>query len=182
MSRVTLAAYVAVLLPLPWQAGRADDAKVPLEKLPKAAADAVKKRFPKAEIVSASKDLDIERLAEVDLYQIRLKDGGQAVNVSFTVGFGITRIGREVPAKDLPKDVSEAIKKGYPKATIKKAEEVSKGKDLVETAYEVLLVTKGKKTVEVVFDPKGKVLKTEEEKEGKRGETDKKDERDKKDR
>ncbi|VTR92942.1 unnamed protein product [Gemmata massiliana] len=37
---------------------RADEEKVPLEKVPKAVREAAKKRFPKAEVVDASKEIE----------------------------------------------------------------------------------------------------------------------------
>jgi hypothetical protein len=154
---------------------RADEEKVELDKLPKAVSEAVKKMFPKAKFVSASK----EEVDKKTVYELAIKDGEQNIDVTVTPEGEIIEVEKEISVKDLPKDVAAALEKEYPKATIKKTEDITKGKDLKEQFYEVLLVTKDKKTVEVVFDPKGKVVKTEEKKEG---EEDKKDEKkDKKD-
>ncbi len=146
---------VCALLSVPSLAVRADEEKVPLKDLPKAVADAVKKKFPKAKVVSASKEIEDKKT----VYEVTIKDGAQNVQVTATPEGEITEVEKEIAAKDLPKEVTEALDEKYPKATIKKAEEVTKGKEL---SYEVLLVTKDKKTVEVKFDPKGKVLALED--------------------
>ena len=166
MFRGIVVLSVCALLSVPSLAVRADEEKVPLKDLPKAVADAVKKKFPKAKVVSASKEIEDEKT----LYEVTLKDGEQNVQVTATPEGKIVEIEKEIAAKDLPKEVTEALDEKYPKATIKKVEEViATGKDL---AYEVLLVTKDKKTVEVKFDAKGKVLKVEnkddEKEEGKK--------------
>ena len=151
----TLAVGVLVCLASP--AVRADEEKVELDKLPKAVAAAVKKEFPKAKVVSASKEL----VEKKTVFEVTIKDGKQNVQVTVTPEGEITEVEKEIAAKDLPKEVTAALDEKYPKAKIEKAEEVTRGKEL---GYEVLLVTKDKKTLEVKFDPKGKVLNVEEKK------------------
>ena len=48
-------------------------------------------------------------------------------------------------------------------AMFQRVEELSKGDDKI-TSYEVLLVTTGKKTIEVELEPKGKIIKETERK------------------
>ena len=55
--------------------------------------------------------------------------------------------------------VLDALEAKYPKATIKKAEAISKEDKLI--AYEMLIVTADKKKLEVKFDPAGKFLEEE---------------------
>ena len=157
MFRGIVVLSVCALLSL---AVRADEEKVPLDKLPKAVMDAVKKEFPKAKLVSASK----ETVDKKTIYEVTVKDGEQNVQVSVTPEGEIAEVEKEIAAKDLPKAVTETLDEKYPAATIKKAEEVTKGKEL---SYEVLLVTKGKKNLEIKFDPKGKVLNVEDKDEKK---------------
>lgn len=136
---------------------RADDEKeekVPLDKVPKAVLDAVKAKFKDAKLISAQKENENGKL----LYEINLKVKGQTIEVSATPDGKIVSIEKTIAVKDLPKPVAEALEKKYPKATLKKAEEVTEGE---KVSYEVLLVTADKKTLEVVFDPKGKVLEEE---------------------
>ena len=161
MFRGIVVLSVCALLVVPSLAVRADEEKVPLKDLPKAVSNAVKKKFPKAKVVSASKELEDKKT----VYEVTIEDGDQNVQVTVTPEGEITEIEKEIAAKDLPKAVTEALDEKYPAATIKKAEEVTKGKELT---YEVLLVTKDKKTVEVKLDPKGKVLKVEDKDEKKK--------------
>jgi uncharacterized membrane protein YkoI len=141
---------------------RADDEakeeKVSLDKVPKAALDAVKAKFKDAKLVSAQREKEDDKL----VYEINLKHKGQTIEVTVTPEGKIVSIEKTIAAKDLPKAVAETIESKYPKATIKIAEEVTEGG---KTNYEVLLATADKKMVEVVLDPAGKILK--EEKKGK---------------
>ena len=145
--------------------GRADEEKLPLDKLPKAVADAVKKRFPKAELVEAAKETEGEKVE----YEVTIKDGGIKIDVMLTPDGKITLIEREIAAKDLPDAVTKALDAKYPKATIRVAEEVIKvtdGKEALDF-YEVLLVTAEKKTFEVKLTAEGKITETEEKKDEK---------------
>jgi hypothetical protein len=135
-------------------AARADEEKVPLDKLPKAVADAVKAKFDGCEMVSASKEKDNGK----DVYEVAIKHKGSNIDVSLTPEGKIVSIEKEIAAKDLPKAVSEAIDAKYPKATIKKLEEITENDKVV---YEALLVTADQKTVEAVFDGTGKLVKEE---------------------
>ena len=163
MRREFLALCAAVLLlPLSWQAVRADEEKVPLDKLPKAVSAAVTKRFPKAKLVKASKEKEDGK----PLFEVSIEDGKTRIEVTLTPAGEIVEVEKEIAAKDLPKAVSTALEAKYPKATLKKVEEVTKGK---EVAYEVLLVAKDKKMWEVKFDATGKVLNTEEKKGERKG-------------
>jgi hypothetical protein len=133
---------------------RADEEKVPLEKLPKAVTDAVKAKFEGAEMVSASKEKEDGK----ELYEVAIKHKGHKIDVTVTPEGKIASIEKEIEAKDFPKEVTAALEAKYPKATIKKAEEVTEGDKVV---YEALIVTADKKTIEVVLDPKGKIVKEE---------------------
>jgi hypothetical protein len=136
---------------------RADEGKeekIPLDKLPKAVVDAVKAKFEGAELVSAEKEKEDGK----EVFEVAIKHKGQNIEVTLTPEGKIVSVEKEIAVKDLPKEVSEALDAKYPKATIKKLEEVTEGDKLT---YEALLVTADKKTVEAVFDPKGKLVKEE---------------------
>jgi hypothetical protein len=141
---------------------RADEEKVPLDKLPKAVVEAVKKRFPKGEMKSASKEKEDGKT----MYEVSVKEGGKNIDVSLTEAGEITTIEKEIAFKDLPKAVADAYEAKYPKATYKTVEEVIKVKGGKETLeyYEALLVTADKKTFEVEVTPDGNVKNVEEKK------------------
>jgi hypothetical protein len=150
--------------------GRADEEKLPLDKLPKAVSEAVKKRFPKAELVEAAKETSKDGDKEKVEYEVTIKDGETKIDVMLTPDGKITLIEKEIAAKDLPKAVTDALDAKYPKATLKVVEEVIKvtdGKEALDF-YEVLLVTAEKKTFEVKLTAGGKITETEEKKEEKK--------------
>jgi hypothetical protein len=135
---------------------QAGEDKIPLDKLPKAVVEAVKKRFPKAELVAAAKET-VDKKTE---YEVILKNEGQKIDVTLTPDGVILGMEKEITAKDLPKAVTMTLKKTYPNADYKKVEEVIKVKDGKETLafYEVLLETADKKTVEAKVEANGKIL------------------------
>jgi hypothetical protein len=152
---------------------RADEEKVPLDKLPKEVKDVVKKKFPEAELVGAAQEKDE---AGKTVYELTLKNKKLNIDVTVTPEGKIMLVEKEIEAKDLPKAVASALEAKFPKATIKRAEELSK--DDKVTAYEFVIVTTDKKTLEVEFAPDGKFVKEEkkeEEKEKKDAENKKKD-------
>jgi len=141
---------------------RADEVEIPLDKLPKPVLDAVKKRFPKAELVEAAKETEGDKVE----YEVTLKDGGTKYDVMLTPEGMITLIEKVIAEKDLPKAVKETLEANYPKATYKVVEEMTKLKDGKEfiAYYEVLLVLADKKMIEVEISPEGKIEKTEDKK------------------
>lgn len=140
---------------------RADEEKVELDKLPKAVVEAVKAKFPKCEMVSASK----EKEGDKTIFEVQIKDGKTKADVSLTEEGKIVSIEKEIAAADLPKEVTDALEARYAKAKINLAEEVTDKDDKV--VYELHVTTADGKKGEVVFDPKGKFVKEEFKKEKK---------------
>ena len=132
----------------------AEEEKVPLDKVPAKLKDAVKAKFPDAELVSAS----TEKEGGKTVYEINIKNKGKTIEVSLTEDGKIVSLEMEIAAKDLPKAVADAFEKKYPKATVKKVEEVTKGDKI---SYE-LQIAVGDKKLEVVFDAQGKFLEEED--------------------
>ena len=158
MRHLAVAAVAVFVLAAP---ARADEEKVPLDKVPKAVLETAKKRFPKAEVVGASKETDKDKT----VYEVELKEAGKTIDVTLTPEGVITTIEKEIDAKDLPKPVAEALDKKHPKATYKIVEAVYAVKDGKESLdfYEVLLTTAEKKEIEVQVLADG-TIKAEEEK------------------
>ncbi|MBN9122009.1 MAG: PepSY-like domain-containing protein [Planctomycetes bacterium] len=161
-------ATVAVCLFVMAAPVRADEEKVPLDKVPKAVLEAAKKRFPKAEVVGASKETEKGKT----VYEVELKEAGKTIDVTLTPEGVITTIEQQIDAKDLPEPVAEALDKKYPKATYKIVEAVYAVKDGKEALdfYEVDLVTADKKEFEVKIAADGTVKEVEEKKEAKKEE------------
>jgi hypothetical protein len=140
----------------------AESEKVSPDKLPKPVIDALKARFPVADVLSASKEVDNGKT----IYEVNLKVKGVNISANVLAEGVITLIEKEIPAKDVPSAVTKAVEAKYPKATWKRAEEVTKIEDKKEKLafYEVLLDTADKKTFELEVDPAGKILKETEKK------------------
>ena len=136
-------------------AARADEEKVPLDKVPKAVLDAFKGKFPAAQIKGATKEEEDGQT----VYEIESTLNGLGLDALLTPAGAFVEVEKEVKPADLPAAVSAALKARYPGATVEKAEEVTK-KDT--TVYEAHVKTAGGKGVEAVFDRDGKLLKEEE--------------------
>lgn|GEM_PF-665301 len=171
MLRMAAAVVVVVLVVA---GGRADEEKVLLDKLPKAVAEGVKKRFPKLEMKEATKEVTVDKKT---VYEVTLTEDKKNIDVTLTPEGVIVMIEKEIDRKDLPKAVAAAIDAKYPDATYKICEEIIPVKDGKETleSYEVLLETKDKKLVEVVLSTDGKITKTEDKTEEKKEEKKDKD-------
>lgn len=139
---------------------RAGEEKVPLKDVPMAVLDAVKARFPAAELKEAARETEDGRTT----YEVALKQAGKAVDVALTAEGEITEVETELAAKDLPKAVASAIETKFPKSTIKGAEEIVEFEGDKQTrSFEVLLETGARKPVEVKLSPEGKIVKEEED-------------------
>lgn len=151
---------VAVSLLVVSASTRADEEKVPLDKLPEAVVKAVKARFPDAKLVSAEKEDEDGKT----VYEVAITNKDQKIEVTLTPEGEIVEIEKEIAAKDLPEKVAKSLEAKYPKATYKTIEEVIKVKEKKEQSpyYEVLLVTADKKKLEVSVDGDGKIIKEED--------------------
>ena len=171
----SLPLLLSVTLLLAGSATRAEDKKPDdLDKIPKAVMDALKAKFPKAEIHKWTKEKD----GDVVVYDIEFKVEGRKTEADIKEDGAYINFEQEIAAKDLPEAVKNAIDKKYPKATMKEIMQITevKGKDEKLEGYEVVLDTADKKEVEVTVAPDGKILEDSTDKKN-----EKKDEKDKKD-
>jgi hypothetical protein len=149
MGIVSVLGLAVVMMP-----ARADEEKVSVDKLPAAVKKALKRKFPKAEIEKATKEVEDGNT----VYEVELEIKDRSVDVSLKADGTILEIEREVPANELPEAVRKKLAARYPKAKIEKAEEVTKGED-GPVRYEVAITT------EVVLTANGKIVQAEEEEE-----------------
>jgi uncharacterized membrane protein YkoI len=161
----TMASAVVVLVAVA-AAGRADEEKVPLDKLPKAVAAAVQKRFPKVPVKDAAKEKDGDKV----VYEVSLTKDGKNIDVTLTEAGAITLIEQQIGFADLPKAVAEAFEAKYPNAKYEIVETVTKVADGKETLeyYEAKLVAGDKKTWEVEVLPDGTIKAANAVKDGKK--------------
>jgi hypothetical protein len=133
----------------------ADEIAVPLDKLPKAVAEAVTKKYPKAEFVKAMKEEEDGKIG----YEVTVKENGKSIDITLGSDGEIESLEKVIDLKELPKAVVDAIEKQYPKAAHKSAEalyEVEDGKEELEF-YEVQLKTKEGEEIEVKVKSDGTI-------------------------
>jgi uncharacterized membrane protein YkoI len=107
--KIIVWASLAVLVLAAWHVAGAKNEKENEPKgpaLPAAAADAVKKAFPKATI----EEVEREREGLV-LYEVELKADGKEIEVEVTPDGQIVAVEREVAKEDLPEAVAKALGK-----------------------------------------------------------------------
>src|SRR5947209_6222345 len=98
---MTVMASLALLVNL----SRGDD--VAPDKLPKAVIDSLKARFPGCEITKALSETEDNKL----VYEISLKHKGASYDLIITPEGKINLVEKAIDAKDLPKAVTDALKK-----------------------------------------------------------------------
>jgi hypothetical protein len=154
MRFMTVAGLLAVLGLA--SATRAQEGKIPLHRVPKAVLTAAKARFSGAEIKQASKETqDGEQV-----FVLGMKHNRHNMDATFKVDGTVVLVETDVPAKELPKVVLQAVLQGYPGATVRGAESVNKGPEVKKEAdyYQFYLLTAGGRPALVKVDPDGKVL------------------------
>jgi Putative beta-lactamase-inhibitor-like, PepSY-like len=137
----------------------ADEGKIDLDKLPKAVVDAVKAKYPDAKMVGAEK----ETTGDKTVYEVVVKNKGQDIEIVLTPEGKIVEEEKELPVKDLPRVVAQAIEKKYSKGTIKSIEESTKDE---KATYGVLLendivVGKEKQKVRLHLNAEGTIIRTQ---------------------
>jgi hypothetical protein len=141
---------------------RAADEAVPQDKIPKAVMDALLAKFPKAKIDKCTREKDGNDV----IYDIEFTQEGRKCEADIKENGTYINYEKAIEAKNLPKAVRDAVEKKYPRATMKEIMEETevKGKDEKVVAYEVVLLTADKKTVELSLSPDGKILEEEGDK------------------
>src|SRR5437764_11588859 len=135
-----------------------DEQKVKETDVPKAAIDAVKKKYPKATLKEFAKESDKDGRVT---YEVVIEDGKRKIDIDLSPEGKILAEEETISEEALPEAVKKAIKASkYAKATLKKAEKIVKEEKEETAAYECVFVDGDKKT-EVVFDKTGTITKEE---------------------
>ena len=144
-------------------ASRAEDEPKDLDKIPKAVMNALKAKFPGAKIHKWTKETENGKV----VYDIEFKQqNGRKAEADIFEDGTIQNFEKEFDAKDLPKAVTAAVEKKYPKAKMKEVMEITDIKDKKEVhgGFEIVLETAEKKEVEVTVSKEGKILEDSGEK------------------
>ena len=159
---------------------RADEQKIDVKDLPKAVLAAVKAKFPEGKVTAAAKEEEGGKVT----YEVALEDEEQQDrDVAVSAKGKILEVEKTIEEKKLPKAVAAALAAKYPKAKIKKAEEIVKydeeedegekekakagEREGNEKTFEVVLTVEGKGDVEVKLSPAGKILDDENDEDDK---------------
>src|SRR5262245_53817211 len=103
--------------------GSAEDDAALREKLPPAARDPLKTKYPDATVAKATLNVYNHKLRFV----VILKDHDQVRTLHLTPGGQVASQGLKIAAKDLPKAVIESLAKEYPKYYLARADEWTTG-------------------------------------------------------
>jgi hypothetical protein len=149
---------------------RADEEKIDVKDLPKAVLAAVQAKFPEGKVTGAAKEEEGGKVT----YEVALEDKNSKIDVAVSAKGKILEVEKTIDEQKLPKAVAATLAAKYPRAKIKRAEEIVKydedeGEDAKKEAkagehqenektFEVVLAVEGKGDVEVKLSPAGKIL------------------------
>jgi hypothetical protein len=154
MRTLTVAGFLAVLGLA--SGTRAEEGKIPPDRVPRAVMNAAKARFPGAKIQRASEETE----DGTTVYALEMKHQRHNLDVTFKADGTVVLVGTTVTKKELPKVVLRAAAQLYPDAGLRGADSMRKGPEVKKTAdyYELYLVTADNRPRRVKVDPRGKVL------------------------
>jgi hypothetical protein len=124
---------------------------IQIQDVPKEVVDAVKTKFPDAQMQKAKKKVDNGKT----FFGIGLTSKGTEHSLLLTPKGKIVELKKVIPASELPAKVAETVYASYPNSTTKKAEKVTEYKE--EKSFKVEVVTSDKQTKKLVVDAEGKI-------------------------
>ncbi len=136
--------------------GEEKEEKISLDKLPKAAIDNLKKRFPKGEL----KEATVEKEKGKTSYEVVVMVGSVKYEVSLTGTGEIEEFEKVISVQTLPKAVLEAVTKKYVGCKIKDASELTVVKNGKETdmGFELEIIpANSMKGIEIIVSAQGKI-------------------------
>lgn len=137
----------------------AQESKYSEKDIPQTVLESFKKLYPNATITGYDKENHKENVT----YEIESKDGNVQRDVEFKADGSIVEIGESVDVSSLPKNITNTINAKFSNANILEAEKKTRGSEII---YEVIINDKNKKR-EVLLNPKGSIIKDDEDDEGK---------------
>ena len=96
-------------------AARAQEEKIPLHRVPKAVLSSAKAKFPGTEIKLATKETEDGE----PVFALGMKHRRHNVDATFKVDGTVVLVETDIPGKEVPKVVLEAIQQSYPGATVR---------------------------------------------------------------
>jgi hypothetical protein len=138
------------------QVARAADepAEIPVAKLPKLVTKILEVKYPAAELTTATKEVE----GEESIFNVVLKYKNFEYEVTITAQGEILETAKILTEKNLPAAVMEALHGKYPNSKVKEAVDVREPGQEIPHTFHVEIETAQSTTVELILDPKGKVL------------------------
>jgi hypothetical protein len=133
---------------------RAQSEAVQVQDVPKAVVDAIKAKYPDAEMRKAKKTVN----NGTTLFGVGITSKTVEYDLALTPKGKFVEIEKTIPAAELPAKVSETIYAQYPNSTMKKTEKVTVFKE--EKSFKVVVVTADKQTKKLVVNADGKITET----------------------
>jgi hypothetical protein len=124
---------------------------IQIQDVPKEVVDAVKTKFPDAQMQKAKKKVENGKT----FFGIGLTDKGTVRSVLLTPKGKIVELKKVIPASELPAKVAETVYASYTNSTTKKVEKVTEYKE--EKSFKLEVITSDKQTKKVVVDAEGKI-------------------------
>jgi uncharacterized membrane protein YkoI len=153
--RLTTMALCTLLAAL--SQAKAGEIKLSKSQVPKAVIAAFEKANPDAKALEFEEEMFRDKVA----YEVEYKKNGREYEFLYSANGSLLQKEKEIDVKKLPVPVIQAIKKAYPKAEIKEAEQVMKP-DSTISGYEVEIKA-ARKEIELEMDASGVILKTKNE-------------------
>jgi hypothetical protein len=127
-----------------------------LDTIPRRVLDALSAKFPNATIEKWTK----ERERGKTIYDLEFTAAGRKAEADIAEDGSIQNFETQFDADRLPKAVTDAVARKYPKSTIKEVLEVTEIKNRKEVpgGFEIVIETAGKKEVELTIARSGKIL------------------------
>jgi len=141
----------AVLTALTDPQARSQEKRIPRSEVPQAVLSAFAKSYPNAKIRGTA----WEREGALTYYEIESKDGSVMRDLLYTKDGALSESEETIPVSTLPEVVRSTLSKEIAKATVTRAEKVTR-RDAV--SYEIHLAQGGTRG-SILIDPSGKVLK-----------------------
>jgi hypothetical protein len=130
----------------------AADEDIKPSELPSVVTNALKAKFPKAEIKSAEKGEEDGK----PIFEVAINNDRHDIDVTLSTKGEILSFEKTLKTNEQPKAMKRSLNAKYPHASVQVIEEVWEHGKL--TGYEGIIITPDKKKVEVTFDPKGKLI------------------------
>jgi len=152
----TLKVLLAGLLLAAPTAFAQERAKPDLDKIPANVMQALKAKFPMAEIHKWTR----EQEGDIVVYDFEFKQHGQKFEADIREDGSIHNWEKAVAFESLPEAVKRVVNEKYPNSTPVEVLEINAVKDGKEEleGYEIVLTTADKKSVEITLAPDGKIL------------------------